>query len=150
MSLAPKTGGIFRVLLTKSEPELESRGSVAVAEAEARGGDGEARPGVRVVSLWDRATDGGFPEVKELKRRVRDEIAPGRGLGHNEKGGVREGEAKGGVRHEEAKGAVQEAKVEEAKGAVQEAKVEEDEEQRRKTVDVDEAREDGKCAACKE
>lgn len=32
--------------------------------------------------LWDRKVDGGFPETKELKRRVRDVIEPGRDLGH--------------------------------------------------------------------
>jgi selenoprotein W-related protein len=32
--------------------------------------------------LWDRAADGGFPEAKLLKRRLRDLIAPGRDLGH--------------------------------------------------------------------
>ena len=33
--------------------------------------------------VWDRATDGGFPEIRELKRRVRDAIGGG-GLGHSE------------------------------------------------------------------
>ncbi|KAL2112663.1 hypothetical protein VUR80DRAFT_6819 [Thermomyces stellatus] len=33
-------------------------------------------------TLWDRRQDGGFPETKELKRRVRDVIDPGRSLGH--------------------------------------------------------------------
>ncbi|MBE3044644.1 hypothetical protein IMZ48_19205 [Candidatus Bathyarchaeota archaeon] len=33
-------------------------------------------------TLWDRRVDGGFPEVKELKRRVRDVVEPGRDLGH--------------------------------------------------------------------
>ena len=32
--------------------------------------------------VWDRAVDGGFPEITELKRRVRDEVAPHRRLGH--------------------------------------------------------------------
>lgn len=32
--------------------------------------------------LWDRKADGGFPETKELKRRVRDVVEPGRNLGH--------------------------------------------------------------------
>lgn len=32
--------------------------------------------------LWDRKVDGGFPETKELKRRLRDVIEPGRSLGH--------------------------------------------------------------------
>lgn len=35
--------------------------------------------------LWDRKLDGGFPETKELKRRVRDVIEPGRNLGHVDK-----------------------------------------------------------------
>lgn len=33
-------------------------------------------------SLWDRSQDGGFPDIKTLKQRVRDVIAPGRELGH--------------------------------------------------------------------
>ncbi|HEX9585229.1 MAG TPA: SelT/SelW/SelH family protein [Gammaproteobacteria bacterium] len=32
--------------------------------------------------LWSRAADGGFPDVKVLKQRVRDAVAPGRDLGH--------------------------------------------------------------------
>jgi len=41
---------------------------------------------IRVDSstIWSRAEDGGFPEIKELKRRVRDRIAPERDLGHSE------------------------------------------------------------------
>ncbi|MGW5074785.1 SelT/SelW/SelH family protein [Rhodococcus sp. NPDC004095] len=32
--------------------------------------------------VWDRSRDGGFPEAKVLKQRVRDVIDPGRDLGH--------------------------------------------------------------------
>lgn len=32
--------------------------------------------------IWDRRADGGFPEITELKRRVRDAVAPERALGH--------------------------------------------------------------------
>lgn len=32
--------------------------------------------------IWDRKSDNGFPEAKELKRRVRDVIDPNRDLGH--------------------------------------------------------------------
>jgi selenoprotein W-related protein len=32
--------------------------------------------------IWNRRTDGGFPGAAELKRRVRDRIAPDRRLGH--------------------------------------------------------------------
>lgn len=37
------------------------------------------------VLVWERKRDGGFPDVKALKQRVRDEIAPGRDLGHLER-----------------------------------------------------------------
>ena len=32
--------------------------------------------------LWYRTRDGGFPDVKALKQRVRDRISPARDLGH--------------------------------------------------------------------
>lgn len=45
----------------------------------------QIRVGARI--LWDRTVDGGFPQAAELKRRVRDEIAPDRSLGHSESKG---------------------------------------------------------------
>lgn len=35
--------------------------------------------------VWERKRDGGFPDAADLKRRVRDVIAPERRLGHVEK-----------------------------------------------------------------
>ena len=35
--------------------------------------------------IWSRVDDGGFPDVKVLKQRVRDVIAPERNLGHVDK-----------------------------------------------------------------
>jgi selenoprotein W-related protein len=32
--------------------------------------------------IWERKRDGGFPDVKALKQRVRDRVAPERELGH--------------------------------------------------------------------
>jgi len=32
--------------------------------------------------IWERKRDGGFPDVKALKQRVRDRISPERDLGH--------------------------------------------------------------------
>lgn len=32
--------------------------------------------------IWSRAEEGRFPEIKELKQKVRDAVAPGRDLGH--------------------------------------------------------------------
>ncbi|TBU96033.1 SelT/SelW/SelH family protein [Stutzerimonas kirkiae] len=34
------------------------------------------------VQVWERKADGGFPEAKVLKQRIRDLIAPERALGH--------------------------------------------------------------------
>ncbi|WP_460709100.1 Rdx family protein [Myceligenerans halotolerans] len=34
------------------------------------------------VTVWNRKRDGGFPDIAELKRRVRDLVAPEMSLGH--------------------------------------------------------------------
>ncbi len=36
-------------------------------------------------TVWSRAAEGRFPEMKELKQLVRDRIAPGRDLGHSDR-----------------------------------------------------------------
>ncbi|MFL1454826.1 SelT/SelW/SelH family protein [Marinobacter sp. GN3S48] len=35
--------------------------------------------------IWSREQQGGFPEIKQLKQLVRDEISPQRDLGHSDK-----------------------------------------------------------------
>ncbi|MFN4282269.1 MAG: SelT/SelW/SelH family protein [Alphaproteobacteria bacterium] len=35
--------------------------------------------------VWSRKDEGRFPEMKELKQRVRDRIAPAMALGHSDK-----------------------------------------------------------------
>lgn len=37
---------------------------------------------VNTSVIWDRKRDGGFPETKELKNRVRNIIEPGKDMGH--------------------------------------------------------------------
>jgi selenoprotein W-related protein len=58
VALRPGTGGVFeiRVQLEDGESEL----------------------------IWERKRDGGFPEAKVLKQRVRDLVWPDRGLGHSD------------------------------------------------------------------
>ncbi|KAJ6541709.1 Rdx family-domain-containing protein [Mycena capillaripes] len=34
---------------------------------------------------WDRKVEGGFPELKVLKQRIRDIVQPDRALGHSDK-----------------------------------------------------------------
>jgi len=35
--------------------------------------------------IWSLKKEGRFPEIKELKKLIRDEIAPGKSLGHTDK-----------------------------------------------------------------
>lgn len=35
-------------------------------------------------AVWERRAEGRFPEMKELKQRIRDQVAPERDLGHSE------------------------------------------------------------------
>ena len=35
--------------------------------------------------LWSREKEGRFPDIKELKQKVRDAVAPGRDLGHTDR-----------------------------------------------------------------
>lgn len=62
-------------LLTSFEDELAE-----VALRPGRGGVFDITVDDRLV--WSRATEGRFPDIKELKQRVRDCVAPGRDLGH--------------------------------------------------------------------
>jgi len=65
-------------LLTTFEDEI---GELALIPC--RGGIFEVRADAGLV--WSRAEEGRFPELAELKQRLRDRIAPGRDLGHSER-----------------------------------------------------------------
>ncbi len=69
-------------LLTTFENEIEE-----VALRPGSGGVFTVRAAGELV--WSRAVEGRFPEIKELKQRVRDRIAPEKALGHsdNKQGG---------------------------------------------------------------
>lgn len=62
-------------LLTTFADELDE-----VALRPATGGMFRVDAGGRPI--WNRKRDGGFPEIGELKRRVRDAVCPERDLGH--------------------------------------------------------------------
>ena len=72
VALIPATGGLFTVHLTYKPQGTEgaaSNGDVQVQE----------------VLIWDRKAEGGFPETKILKQRVRNHIEPSKDLGHSDK-----------------------------------------------------------------
>jgi len=41
--------------------------------------------GVDSVIVWSRKNEGRFPELKELKQRIRDVVSPDRPLGHSDR-----------------------------------------------------------------
>ncbi|KAK1925161.1 Rdx family-domain-containing protein [Papiliotrema laurentii] len=49
----------------------------------------------RVELVWDRKTEGGFPELKILKQRIRNLLQPDLSLGHSDKPSTRETEGQG-------------------------------------------------------
>lgn len=65
-------------LLTTFEAEV---GEIALQPGS--GGVFEVR--VDGATVWSRGSEGRFPEIKELKQRVRDRIAPERSLGHSDR-----------------------------------------------------------------
>ena len=65
ISLLPVTGGMFTITLyttTAASPQFQAD--------------------VVETLLWDRKRDGGFPETKEFKNRVRNVVDPNRNMGH--------------------------------------------------------------------
>ena len=79
-----RAGWTAQELLTTFENELAE-----VALVPGRTG------GVFVVRLddevvFDRQEEGGFPELRALKQRIRDRVAPGRDLGHSDRKGEAE------------------------------------------------------------
>ncbi|KAI0603443.1 Rdx family-domain-containing protein [Biscogniauxia sp. FL1348] len=88
VALQPSTGGTFVVeIFTQTPPAPTPTPTPAPApESNAPPSTSTTDPvAIQRRILWDRKVDGGFPETKELKRRVRDVIEPGRNLGHVDK-----------------------------------------------------------------
>ncbi|KAJ4391121.1 hypothetical protein N0V93_004736 [Gnomoniopsis smithogilvyi] len=97
VALQPSTGGTFIVEIfhQPSHPSTSSSSSPPLP----------SHPSIQATILWDRTKDGGFPETKELKRRVRDVIEPGRNLGHVDRDHARPGAAAGSKGEGESEGA---------------------------------------------
>ncbi|KAK4634563.1 hypothetical protein CLAFUW4_00941 [Fulvia fulva] len=69
IALIPATGGIFTVYVT--HVRTGSDGSNANSDA-------------AEVMIWDRKAEGGFPETKILKQKLRNLIEPEKNLGHSD------------------------------------------------------------------
>jgi selenoprotein W-related protein len=75
-----RAGWTAQELLTTFTAEL---GEVALVPG--TGGVFDVRVDGEIV--WSRREEGGFPELSELKRLVRDRVAPSRQLGHTDRAG---------------------------------------------------------------
>ena len=73
-----RAGWMAQELLTTFETEL---GGVTLCPDDT-GGVFEVR--VDDALIWSRSEQKGFPDIKTLKQLVRDEVAPGRDLGHSD------------------------------------------------------------------
>lgn len=73
-----RAGWTAQELLVTFEEEL---GGVTLIPGS--GGIFEVRAADQII--WSRKDEGRFPELKELKQRLRDQIAPDRALGHSER-----------------------------------------------------------------
>ena len=73
-----RAGWMAQELLTTFQDDL---GEVALIPG--TGGVFEVRSAGETI--WSRKAEGRFPEIKELKQRLRDLITPGRPLGHSDR-----------------------------------------------------------------
>ena len=73
-----RAGWMAQELLTTFETEL---GEVALIPGE----PGQFDVVLDEEAIWSRADEGGFPEMKEVKQRVRDRVHPERHLGHSDR-----------------------------------------------------------------
>ncbi|KAI1357351.1 Rdx family-domain-containing protein [Xylaria arbuscula] len=97
VALQPATGGIFAV-------EIFYAADSDLTTATGTTNDNPVTTTQRRAVLWDRKIDGGFPETKELKRRVRDVIEPGRNLGHVDRDYPRQQQGQPETKEQETKG----------------------------------------------
>jgi selenoprotein W-related protein len=73
-----RAGWMAQELLTTFQDEI---GEVALIPG--TGGIFEIRSDGRLI--WSRKAEGRFPELKEVKQRLRDVIAPEKALGHSDR-----------------------------------------------------------------
>ncbi|KAF2719148.1 seleno protein domain-containing protein [Polychaeton citri CBS 116435] len=78
VALIPATGGVFQVHLTYRPPQGQSTDGVSQDDETTL-----VQP--EKILIWDRKSEGGFPETKVLKQKVRNLIEPERDLGHSDR-----------------------------------------------------------------
>ncbi|KAI2826688.1 hypothetical protein CBS147321_5203 [Aspergillus niger] len=85
VALVPATGGVFTVTIYHSSSTSTSSTGTQGEEVGTGTGTGGEDVDITGTILWDRKTNGGFPEVKVLKSLVRNVVDPSRDLGHTDR-----------------------------------------------------------------
>jgi selenoprotein W-related protein len=80
----PRCGWLLRAAWLAQELLTTFESDVGGVELVPSGTSGTFQIRVDEAVVWCRQVDQGFPQAAELKRRVRDRVAPGRALGHSE------------------------------------------------------------------
>jgi selenoprotein W-related protein len=80
----PRCGWLLRAAWLAQELLTTFEADVGGVELVPSGTSGTIQIRVDDAVVWCRQVDQGFPQAAELKRRVRDRVAPGRALGHSE------------------------------------------------------------------
>lgn len=78
----PRCGWLLRAAWLAQELLTTFAADLAALELVPSETSGTFRVRIGEAIVWCRQADGGFPQAAELKRRVRDRVAPGRPLGH--------------------------------------------------------------------
>ncbi|KAL1613035.1 hypothetical protein SLS60_001267 [Paraconiothyrium brasiliense] len=132
IALIPATGGIFTAELVSStwirclpHHRLTCVPQTYIPPSASDGG-GDGKVEAKTVLLWDRKTEGGFPETKVLKQRVRDHIDPKRDLGHSDVGGKKGRTGDEAKAEEKSEEKVVESAEKKASGGVKDEEVCED------------------------
>lgn len=117
--MIPVTGGVFTITLYHLDtPESQTQGQqVQDSEVVPPSIDLSSRS-VNTSVIWDRKRDGGFPETKELKNRVRNIIEPGKDMGHVDRA-LRKGKEGAAAKQDDSpdgQGKVSEASTKESTG----------------------------------
>ena len=83
----PKCGWMLRAAYMAQELLTTFTDDVEMVSLKPAAVAGVFRIYINDKPIFDRKEEGGFPEIKHLKQTVRDEVNPGKSLGHSDRRG---------------------------------------------------------------
>lgn len=80
----PKCGWLLRAAYMAQEFLTTFEGDIAAVTLQPSSTSGKFSIRIEENEVFDRKTHGGFPEIKELKQKIRDVVNPDKKLGHSD------------------------------------------------------------------